>query len=110
MTWANNPNGNCALKNHNHLPNFLLFHSKIYNLSNKEYRFLFHLKYTFFRKSFDLQDKTQKYDRAGQATDDNTIQRLRFACWINKAINTHSENVIELVRNLVAHGDAREGK
>jgi len=50
------------------------------------------LKYSFFRKSCDLQDKTEKYERAGQATDDNIIQRLRSACWINKVIKTHSEN------------------
>jgi hypothetical protein len=25
-----------------------------------------------------------------QATDDNTIWRMRFACWITKATDTHS--------------------
>jgi len=92
-TGVNNSNGNYALKNHNHLLNFPLFHSKICNLSNTEDRLLFHLKYTFFRKLCDLQDNIKNYDRAGQATDDNIIQRFRFACRINKAINTHSENV-----------------
>jgi hypothetical protein len=29
-----------------------------------------------------------------QPTDDNKIRRMRFACWITKATNTHSENVI----------------
>jgi len=31
-----------------------------------------------------------------QATDDNTIRRMRIACWINKATNTlsHSKYVI----------------
>ena len=33
----------------------------------------------------------EKYGRAGQATDDNIIQRMRFVCWITKATNTHSE-------------------
>ena len=37
------------------------------------------------------------------------IRRMRIACWIPKATNTHSWYV-ELLRNLVAHGDAREGK
>jgi len=31
---------------------------------------------------------------AGQATDDNTIRRMRIACWIPKATDTHSECVI----------------
>ena len=29
-----------------------------------------------------------KYGRAGQATDDNIIQRMCFACWITKATDT----------------------
>jgi hypothetical protein len=36
----------------------------------------------------------EKYGTAGQATDDNIIQRMRFACWITKATDTHSEYVI----------------
>jgi len=32
--------------------------------------------------------------RAGQATDDNLIRRMRIACWISKTMNTHSEYVI----------------
>jgi len=35
----------------------------------------------------------KKYDRAGEATDDYTIQLMRFAYWINKATNTNSEYV-----------------
>ena len=30
----------------------------------------------------------------GQATDENIIWRMRFACWITKATDTHSEHVI----------------
>jgi hypothetical protein len=30
---------------------------------------------------------------ARQATDDNTLRRMRFACWIAKATDTHSEYV-----------------
>jgi hypothetical protein len=36
----------------------------------------------------------EKYGRARQATDDNIIQRMRFACWITKATDTHSEYLI----------------
>jgi hypothetical protein len=36
----------------------------------------------------------EKYGRAGQATDDNTIRRIRFSCFITKATNTHTEYVI----------------
>jgi hypothetical protein len=36
----------------------------------------------------------EKYGRAGQAVDDNIIRRMRFACWINKATDTHLEYVI----------------
>jgi hypothetical protein len=36
----------------------------------------------------------EKYGRARQATNDNIIRRMRFACWINNATDTHSEYVI----------------
>ena len=35
----------------------------------------------------------KKYSTAGQATDDNIIGSMRFACWLFKATNTHSEYV-----------------
>jgi hypothetical protein len=35
-----------------------------------------------------------EYVRARQATGDNIIRRMRFACWITKAIDTHSEYII----------------
>ena len=35
----------------------------------------------------------EKYCTPGQATDDNRIRRMRIACWIPKATNTHSEYV-----------------
>ena len=38
----------------------------------------------------------EKYGRARQATDDNTIRRMRFACCITKATDTYSEYVIIL--------------
>ena len=36
----------------------------------------------------------EKYGTARQATDDNIIRRMRFACWLTKATDTHSEYVI----------------
>jgi hypothetical protein len=39
----------------------------------------------------------EKYGRARQDTDDNIIQRMRFACWVTKATDTHSEYVILIV-------------
>jgi hypothetical protein len=33
----------------------------------------------------------EKYGTARQAADDNIIQRMRFACWITPATDTHSE-------------------
>jgi hypothetical protein len=36
----------------------------------------------------------EKYGTARQATDDNIIRRMRFACWITKATDTYSEYVI----------------
>jgi hypothetical protein len=36
----------------------------------------------------------EKYARARQATDGNIIRRMRFACWITKATNIHSEYII----------------
>ena len=35
----------------------------------------------------------KKYYTTEQATDDNMIQRMRIACWIAKATDTHSEYV-----------------
>jgi hypothetical protein len=35
-----------------------------------------------------------KYGTARQAADDNIIRRMRFACWITKATDTHSEYLI----------------
>jgi hypothetical protein len=36
----------------------------------------------------------EKYCTAEQAIDDNTIKRMRIACWTPKAKNTHSQDVI----------------
>jgi hypothetical protein len=49
---------------------------------------------TFFRKSYPWWDNVEKYATARQATDDNIIRRMRFACWITKVTDTHSQYVI----------------
>jgi hypothetical protein len=36
----------------------------------------------------------EKYGTAGQATDDNIIQHMCFACWITTTTNTHSDYAI----------------
>jgi len=36
----------------------------------------------------------KKYGREEDATHDNIINRMRFACWINKATGTHVEYLI----------------
>jgi hypothetical protein len=51
---------------------------------------------TFFRKSYRLSDNVEKYGTARQATDDNILRRIRIACWITKATDTHSEYVIHI--------------
>jgi hypothetical protein len=49
---------------------------------------------TFSRKSCHLKDNVEIYGRAEEATDDKATWRMRFACWLIKDINTHSELVI----------------
>jgi hypothetical protein len=39
-------------------------------------------------------DNVEKYGRANQAKNDDIIWRMRIACWIPKATETHSEYVI----------------
>ena len=48
---------------------------------------------TFSRKSCRLRDYMEEYGTAGQATDDNTLCRMRFACWITKAKERHSQYI-----------------
>jgi hypothetical protein len=41
-----------------------------------------------------LLDNMEKYGTAREATDDNTIQRMRFSCWISKSTDTLLEYVL----------------
>jgi hypothetical protein len=49
------------------------------------------------RKSDRVWDNMKKYDGPRQALDNDIIRHMRFAYWINKATNTHSEFVILFV-------------
>jgi hypothetical protein len=51
---------------------------------------------TFFQKSCLFLNNAGKYGSAGQATDDNIMRRMRIACWITKATDTHSEYVVSI--------------
>ena len=67
---------------------------------NQNTHFLFN-KF-FFRKSCRLWDNVEKCDTAGQATDDNIIRRMRFACRITKAriqTDTHNTYLIFIIVN-----------
>jgi hypothetical protein len=48
------------------------------------------------RKSCRLWDNVEKYGSARQAADNSIIGRMRFACWIIKTTDTHSEYVIPI--------------
>jgi hypothetical protein len=41
-----------------------------------------------------LLHNVETYGRSGQATEDNVIRRMRFACWVTKATDTQSEYII----------------
>jgi len=60
---------------------------------NQNTRFMFN---NVYRKSCRLWDNVEEYGRAGQATDDNIIRRMRFTCWMTEATDTRSEYVILL--------------
>jgi hypothetical protein len=49
---------------------------------------------TFIQKPWRLWENVEKYGRAKLNTDDNIIRHMRFACWTNKATDTHSEYTI----------------
>ena len=49
----------------------------------------------------------QKYGTAGQATDDSIIRRMRSACWITKATNTHTQYTLRIVYKDGGNGYAK---
>jgi hypothetical protein len=46
-----------------------------------------------FQKSYRLWGNVEKQGKTRWTADENIIQRMRSACWITKATNTHSEHV-----------------
>ena len=48
---------------------------------------------TVFRKSCRFWENEEKCRAARQATDCNTIWRVRFACWITKTTDTHTHRI-----------------
>jgi hypothetical protein len=67
-----------------------IFHRKFVEKFKTHYMF----SNIFPRKSCRLWDNVEKCGRTRQTTDDNIIQRMRFACWVKSATDTHSEYVI----------------
>ena len=59
---------------------------------------MFNAHFFFFEKSCSLGDNVEKYDRPSQAAKDNIERGMRFACWITKATDTHSEYLIAFPR------------
>jgi len=53
-----------------------------------------------FPKIVPLSGNVEKYDRAGQATDDTIISRMRTAFWMIMATDKHLEYFMLLPRAL----------
>ena len=68
-------------------------------------RILCSVTFFFFRKSWLLCDNAVKYGRSGQATDDSIIRRMRCACWITTATDTHPEYVLLLFHDIGAYAN-----
>jgi len=62
-----------------------------YYRENQNEHFMFNYFFSENRAVYGI--KVEKYCRSGHATDDSIMRRLRFACWINKATDAHSEYV-----------------
>jgi hypothetical protein len=63
---------------------------KLYGKSKHAY----YVQKLFFSKIVSLWDNVEKYGTARQATDDSTIRRMSFPCWISKSMDTHSGRVM----------------
>jgi hypothetical protein len=61
-------------------------------------KYTVYVQYLFcsLQKSCRLWDNVERNGTARQATDDNTIRWMRFACWIPKGTDTHSEYYLQL--------------
>ena len=65
---------------------------------NQNARFMF--SNFFFPKIVPFMTYVEKRGTAREATGDNIIRRMRFACWISKATDTGSEYVIIIAFSL----------
>jgi hypothetical protein len=55
---------------------------------NQTTHFVFSNFFLFF-KNRAVYEMFKKFSTAGQATNENTIRRMRIACWIPKALNVY---------------------
>jgi len=70
------------------------------NVSDKSCRENQNTRFVFdnvFPKIVPLRGNVEKYGRSEQTTDNNVIRRMRFACRITKATDTHLEYVTLIV-------------
>jgi len=75
---------------------WILFIRNVSDKSRRENQYTILCSRTFFFpwKWCRFKRYVQKYGRVGEATGDNIIMRMGFACWITKATNTNWEYVI----------------
>jgi len=50
-----------------------------------------------FPKVIPFGDNVEEYGTARQATEATVIRPMRYACWITKATDTHSEYVVLII-------------
>ena len=73
----------------------IIFHTKV----AEKIKTYFVLKNIFFLEiSYRLRDNVEKYGTARRCTDFNTIQRMRFACWITKATHMYTHTHTNFMR------------
>jgi hypothetical protein len=79
------------------LPSYLAQFFLEWNVWNKRWRENQNTLLVFsniFPKIVLLWENVKNLGRAGEATHDNKIRRMRFSCWLTKATNTQSEYAI----------------
>jgi hypothetical protein len=73
---------------------YCLILSRLINLSDKSSRENQNTYFILSNFSCRLWDRVENEGRATQATDNNIVGLIRFACWITKVTDTHSEYVM----------------
>ena len=83
------------------IPTFMIiYRTDLLRLKNSSDMFVekidTHISYqiAFSRKSCCLRNNVEKFSISGQATGNNTIKRMLFMCWMNKATRTHKKYII----------------